>query len=142
MLPHRPAFTAAGEAASTQTPGDRWAKTIACFADGRPVLAVVPAPCYVDLAKLSIVIGAPDVRLARQDELVWLFPECEPGAMPPFGPLYHQIAVLDSDLAAEPVIVFHAGTHSDAVRMRVSDFVNISEPIIGRIAEPVREEVY
>jgi Ala-tRNA(Pro) deacylase len=140
VFPHRPAFTAAEEAAATHTPGGRWAKTVACFADGRPLLAVVPAHCLVDLASLSDAVGAADVRLAQEHELEWLFPECEPGAMPPFGPLYHQAVVLDSDLALEPVIVFHAGTHRDAVRMHVSDFVMITRPIMARIAAPVPQE--
>jgi Ala-tRNA(Pro) deacylase len=141
IFPHRPAYTAAEEAAATHTPGERWAKTVACFANGRPVLAVVPAQCLVDLAELADILGAVDIRLAREDELEWLFPDCEPGAMPPFGPLYHQRVVLDSALAMEPVMVFHAGTHRDAIRMHVSDFVMICRPIMGRVAELVPQEV-
>jgi Ala-tRNA(Pro) deacylase len=135
VLPHRPAFSAAEEAAVTHTPGMRWAKTIACFADGRPILVVVPAHCHVDFSRLSHVIGATHLRLAREDELDWLFPDCEHGAMPPLGPLYHQPVILDTALALEPVIVFHAGTHRDAVRMHVEDFVAISRPVMGRFAE-------
>src|SRR6266545_167684 len=104
VFPHRPAFTAAEEAAVTHTPGVRWAKTIACFADSQPILAVVPAHFLVDVVRLAEVAGAEHVRLARKDELEWLFPECEPGAMPPFGPLFHQRVFLETALAMEPVI--------------------------------------
>jgi Ala-tRNA(Pro) deacylase len=135
VFPHHPAFSAAEEAAVTHTPGDRWAKTVACFADGRPILAVVPAHSLVDLDRLADVLSAATIRLAAEDELDWLFPDCERGAMPPFGPLYHQRVVLDSALALEPTIAFHAGTHRDAVRMHVEDFVAISQPVLGRIAE-------
>jgi Ala-tRNA(Pro) deacylase len=139
-FPHRPAFTAAEEAAVTHTPGFRWAKTIACFADGRPILAVVPAHFLVDLTRLASVADATDVRLAREDELEWLFPECEAGAMPPFGPLYHQRVFLEAALALEPVIAFHAGTHRDAVRMHVEDFVNLVRPVMARFGEPIAQQ--
>jgi len=141
VFPHRPAFSAAEEAAVTHTPGVRWAKTVACFADGRPILAVVPAHYLVDLERLAKVASVEHVRLAREDELAWLFPECEAGAMPPFGPLYHQRVYLESALALEPVIAFHAGTHRDAVRMHVQDFVELVQPVMARFGEPVAQEV-
>lgn len=139
-FPHRPAFTASEEAAVTHTPGVRWAKTIACFADGHPILAVVPAHFLVDLRRLADLADATHVRLAREDELAWLFPECEAGAMPPFGPLYHMRVFLEATLALEPVMAFHAGTHRDAVRMHVDDFVNLVGPVMGRFGEPAAQE--
>jgi Ala-tRNA(Pro) deacylase len=136
-FPHPPAFTAAEEAAVTHTPGLRWAKTVSCFADGRPILAVVPAHFFVNLTRLTEVADAATVRLAREDELKGLFPECEAGAMPPFGPLYHQRVFLDTTLALEPIIAFHAGTHRDAVRMHVDDFVDVVQPVMARFGEPI-----
>ena len=136
VLPHAPAFTAQEEAAATHTTGWRWAKSVVCFIDGEPVQAVVPAHFVVNLDHLALVAGATSIRLAREDELQWLFPECEAGAMPPLGPLYRQRVFLDSSLALEPSIAFNAGTHRDAVRMRVQDFVMIAHPTIGHIGEP------
>ena len=40
---HRLAYTAQEEAAATHVPGREWAKTVVCIADGRPVLALLPA---------------------------------------------------------------------------------------------------
>jgi Ala-tRNA(Pro) deacylase len=141
VFPHRPAFTASEEAAVTHTPGYRWAKTVACFADGRPILAVVPAHYLVDQERLAELADAGIVRLAREDELEWLFPDCEPGAMPPFGPLYRQPVFLDSSLSLEPMIAFHAGTHTDAVRMHVDDFIRLVRPVTARFGEPVAQTV-
>jgi len=138
---HPPAFSAAEEAAVTHTPGVRWAKTIACFADSRPILAVVPAHFCVNLTRLAEIADAAVVRLAREDELKGLFPECETGAMPPFGPLYHQRVFLDTALALEPIIAFHAGTHRDAVRMSVDDFVDVVRPVMARFGEPIARRV-
>ena len=135
IVPHRPAFTAQEEAASTNVPGRDWAKVVICFIDGEPVEAVVPAPSFVNLDRLVELAGGHKVRLADEGELQRLFPDCEVGAMPPFGPLYGQTVFVDAALALEPEIVFNAGTHRDAIAMRWNDFVKMVNPIVGKFAE-------
>jgi Ala-tRNA(Pro) deacylase len=137
VFQHAPAFTAQEEAALTHVPGRNWAKAVVCFADGEPVQAVVPADREVDLERLADLARAQDVRLADESELRWLYPDCELGAMPPLGPLYRQAVFVDEALTLDDEIVFNAGTHSDAVCMRYSDFAAIARPIIGRFAERV-----
>lgn len=129
---HRMAFTTQEEAAVTHVPGRCWAKVVACFGDGAPILAVVPADRHVNLAALAQLVGAEDVRIAHETELDWLYPECERGAMPPFGPMYRQPVYVDATLAREARIVFNAGTHADAVSMRYQDFAAVAHPIVGR----------
>jgi len=135
VLPHRPAFTAEEEAAAAHVPGREWAKVVVCFVDGEPVEAVVPAPTVVNLQRLLELAGGSDIRVAEEDELRGLFPGCEPGAMPPLGPVYSQTVYVDVSLAAEPEIVFNAGTHVDAIAIRWCDFARIVRPIVGRFAE-------
>ena len=136
VFPHAPAYTAQEEASVTHTVGKRWAKSVVCFIDGEPVQAVVPAHYLVNLDRLAIVANAQSIRLAREDELEWLYPDCEAGAMPPIGPLYKQRIFLDSSLALEPTIAFNAGTHKDAIRMRMDDFIAVARPTMGRFGEP------
>lgn len=136
VLPHRPAFTAQEDAALLHVRGRGWAKVVICVADGRPIQAVLPAPLMVDLDRLKLVAGAQTIRFALEDELRSLFPDCDVGAMPPFGPLYGQRVFVDAALAAQPVIVFNGGTHRDAIRMRYDDFARAIEPVVGRFAEP------
>ena len=131
---HRAAFTAQEEAAATHVPGREWAKTVVCFADDKPILAVLPAHYRLDLYALRTLIGARSVRLAAEHEFSGLYPECETGAMAPLGELYHQPVYADESLTRDPEIVFNAGTHVDAMKMKLSDFVKLSHPIIGRIA--------
>ena len=88
----------------------------------------------VDLDRLMVLSGAHVVRLARENELAWLYPDCEPGAMPPLGPLYHQRVFVDSSLTAEDEIVFNAGTHRDAIRMKFADFKRLAQPQVGEFA--------
>ena len=135
VVPHRPAFTAEAEAAATHVPGRDWAKVVICFIDGEPVEAVVPAPSFVNLDRLVELAGGHKVRLADEGELQRLFPDCEVGAMPPFGPLYGQTVFVDAALALEPEIVFNAGTHREAIAMRWNDFVKMVNPIVGKFAE-------
>ena len=71
---------------------------------------------------------------ASEEELEGLYPDCEPGAMPPLGPLYDQPVFVDIALAAEPQIVFNAGTHGDAVCMRYEDFAALARPVVGSFA--------
>jgi Ala-tRNA(Pro) deacylase len=137
IFQHPPAFTAQEEAAVTHVPGRNWAKAVICFADGEPVQAVVPADREVDLDRLALLMRAHAVRLADEAELRWLYPDCELGAMPPFGPLYKQPVFVDESLAMDDEIVFNAGTHSDAVCMRYGDFAALTRPVIGRFAERV-----
>ena len=134
VVPHRPAFTAQEDAAAAHVKGRDWAKVVICLVDGEPIQAVLPAPLTVNLNSLLDLAGGSEIRLAEEDELRRLFPECEPGAMPPFGPLYGQPVFVDVALAAEPELAFNAGTHTEAIRMRWADFAASIRPIVGKFA--------
>jgi Ala-tRNA(Pro) deacylase len=82
-LAHRPGFTAQEEAAVTHVSGRDWAKTVVCFADEEPILAVLPAPLIINFEKLRTLIGARRIRLASEEEIARLYPDCEVGATPP-----------------------------------------------------------
>jgi len=135
VLPHRPAFTSQEEAAAVHVSGRDWAKVVVCIVDGWPIEAVLPAAAYVNLDRLLELAGGTHIRLAGEDELLRLFPDCEVGAMPPFGPLYGQSVFVDVALAGESDIVFNAGTHTEAIRMRWPDFAAAVRPIVGRFAD-------
>ena len=137
IFPHAPAFSAQEEAAVTHVPGRNWAKAVVCFADGEPIQAVVPADLDVDLEELAALAGASDIRLADESELLWLYPDCEVGAMPPFGPVYRQRVYVDESLTPAHEIVFNAGTHNLAVCMRYCDFATLTRTAIGQFAARV-----
>jgi Ala-tRNA(Pro) deacylase len=136
VVPHRPAFTAQAEAAATHVPGRDWAKVVIWFVDGEPIEAVLPAPSIVNLDRLLDLTGGTEIRIAREEEIRRLFPGCEPGAMPPFGPLYGQTVFVDVALASEEEIVFNAGSHTEAIAMSWRDFANSVRPVVGSFAEP------
>ena len=138
-IAHPVASTAQEEAAVAHVPGRRWAKTVVCLADDQPVQVVVPANMIVDLERLRELTRARVFRLGTEDEIAALYPECERGAMPPFGPLYGQRVYVDTTLVDEPEIVFNAGTHADAIGMDYRDFSEIVNPVVGALAGPLRD---
>ena len=133
VMTHIRAYTAQGAAATMQISGKELAKTVVLSAGEEMILAVLPAPNHVRLDKLADEMGKP-VRLATEQEFSTLFPDCEPGAMPPFGSLYNLPVYVDESLAADEAIVFNAGTHRDAIRMRYADFVRLAKPTISSFA--------
>lgn len=131
-LPHARAYTAQEEAAVTHTPGHAWAKTVVCFCDDHPVLAVMGADRRLDLERLRMLAGARTARLATESEFAGFYRDCEVGAMPPFGPLFGQPVFVDSRLAQCESISFHAGTHHDGIRMAFARFRELVKPVLGQ----------
>jgi Ala-tRNA(Pro) deacylase len=134
IVEHAIAYTAQEEAAAAHVPGREWAKAVVCIVDDRPVLALVSADRTVDLDRLRSACGAKVARLALEDELKSLYPDCELGAMPPFGPLYEQPVLVDRNLKSDPEIVFNGGSHRDAIRMRYRDFEDLVKPTVAEFS--------
>ncbi|MBZ5596708.1 MAG: YbaK/EbsC family protein [Acidobacteriia bacterium] len=134
VISHSLAYTAQGVAALTHTPGRELAKTVVVKIDGTLVLAVVPASCQVDLARLRAVVGAETVELASEREFKDRFPDCETGAMPPFGNLYGMDVYADESLSHDKEIAFNAGSHWELVRMAWADVERLVVPRIIKLA--------
>ncbi len=135
-IQHSRAFTAQEVAAKMHIHGWELAKTTVLKVDGKFVMAVMPAPVHVDMSAFREIVGAKSVALAAEEEFKQLFPECELGAMPPFGNLYGLPVYVDERLAEDPSIVFNAGTHTEAVRMDFGDFRRLVQPKIAHFGVP------
>ena len=127
-IAHSPAFTAQEIAASAHIPGKEIAKTVMVRLDTTMAMAVVPATCRVDLDRLRDLAGVGEARLASEDEFRLLFPECETGAMPPFGNLYGLEVWADRGLAEDEQIAFNAGSHAELIQMAYGDFERLVQP--------------
>jgi len=137
-LVHRPASSSTKRARSVHVPGRRVAKTVLIKAGDRFVVAVLPSTSQIDLGRLTEVVGAPasQVRLATSDELLELFPDCEPGVVPPFGRLYGLTTLVDSGLAESPEIIIGANTRHEGLRIRFRDFQTLEEPVPASFSRP------
>ena len=128
QLRHHPRRIAAQRiAAVAHVPGFRLAKVVVLKHGDGFGLAVLPAPEYVDLARLARVIGG-EWRLATELEMKDLFPDCEVGAMPALGSIYNMPVYVDACLASQDRIVFNAGTHEDLLEMPYADFARLTQP--------------
>ena len=132
---HSPAFTAQEVAQSAHIPGRIMAKTVMVEIDGELAMTVIPSNHRVIMDDLCTLAGTEDVRLAREEEFEHIFPDCEPGAMPPFGNLYDLSVYVSPDLADESEIAFNAGTHTEIIRMMFHDFDLLVHPTVARFTD-------
>lgn len=130
---HAEACTARGVAAASHLPAKEVAKAIVVRdGGGRYLMAVVPASCRLDLEALTRASGHGALALATEVEVARLFPDCEPGALPPFGNLYDIPTFLDTCLCDVPEVFFSAGSRREAVGMRIADYLWAARPMLGR----------
>ena len=131
VISHSLTYTAQGIAALSHVSGKKLAKTVIVKIDGVLAMAVVPASLHVDLNRLKTLTGARTVEIASEQEFKDVFPDCETGAMPPFGNLYDMAVYADASLAENEEITFNAGTHRELLRMNWYDMVRLVNPLIA-----------
>ena len=134
-LPHPQAFTAQEVAHSLHVSGKRLAKTVILNADGRLVMAVLPASHRLIMPELKAALEVRRLEMLPESELAKIFPDCDLGAIPPFGNLYGIEVWVDRPVEESGELVFTAGTHVDAVRMKYSDYAELVKTHVGRFSE-------
>lgn len=134
IIPHFTAFTAQEAAAAARIPGREVAKTVMVKIDGSMAMVVLEAPDHVDLGRLREIAGAGNAELASESEFRDLFPDCEPGAMPPFGNLWDLPVFVDQRLREDERIAFAAGSHTELVRLAYGDFERLVNPAVAELS--------
>jgi Ala-tRNA(Pro) deacylase len=125
---HSRAYTASEVAQSAHISGKEMAKTVMVKVKGKMAMAVLPASSQVDFEHLRGALGANSVELASEREFQDLFPECEVGAMPPFGNLYGMDVCASRRLSEEREIAFNAGSHTELIKLSYQDFERLVKP--------------
>jgi Ala-tRNA(Pro) deacylase len=128
---HHAAYTARDTAAAERVPAHSLVKTVVYYGDNGYGLLVLPADFSVDFSEVCRLLGLNRIRLAEEAELAALFPECEVGAMPPFGNLFDLPVLVDESLAAEDYMAFAAGTHRDVLRVSSDDYHKLVNPLVA-----------
>jgi Ala-tRNA(Pro) deacylase len=132
---HSPAYTAQGLAHVQHVSGKVLAKVVMVVSKGRMIMTVLPGSHRLELQLVAKLLNTDDIRLATEEEFQTLFPDCELGAMPPFGNLYNLEVWVDAALRDHESITFNAGTHVETIQMSFADFQRFVNPKIGRIAD-------
>lgn len=131
-IPHPLAYDSQRTAQAAHVPGQEFAKTVVLRADGRLCMAVLPATDRVRLEVLRDAMGVEELSLAEESELREAFPDCDVGAMPPFGELYGMEVFVSPHLREDEQIAFNAGSHDEALRMRYRDYERVAHPNLLR----------
>lgn len=138
---HGTAFTAHDVAAQEKVPDQSVAKVVMVLADGKANMLVLPANLQVDFERLRELFHAQQVRLAQESEFDYLFPDCQVGAMPPFGNLYNVPVYMEHALAEDEHIIFNAGTHTETLKIAFQDYVRLVEPVLAQFGMYKRERL-
>ena len=137
-LPHPQAFPAQKIAKELHVSSKQFAKAVVLRADGHLLMGVLPASHRLILGKLKESLEAKHLEMVPEKELSGLCSDSELGAFPPFGNLYGMETWVDRSLGKSEDIVFNAGTHRDAVRMRFADYLRLAMPQVATFSEPAR----
>ncbi|MBN2345344.1 MAG: YbaK/EbsC family protein [Candidatus Aminicenantes bacterium] len=133
---HSKAFTAMEIAASAHIAGRELAKTVMIKIDGRMAMAVLPASHRVDFELLKKALKATQVEIANESEFKGLFPDCELGAMPPFGNLYDLDVYTAQSLAEDEEIAFNAGSFTELIKLSFKDYEKLVKPTLLKFSAP------
>ena len=133
-IDHSPAYTAQETAHVAHISGNDIAKTVIAKADDEMVMIVLPASDMVVLDFLEDALGNKHVEMATEAEFRDRFPECEVGAMPPFGNLFGMDVYVSERLTLEDEIAFNAGTHTELIKMSYYDFKQLVKPVVVRLS--------
>jgi Ala-tRNA(Pro) deacylase len=131
---HTPSYTAQEIAASAHLSGKEVAKTVLVKIDGKMTMIVLPASSKIDLGLLKKKVGADKVELAAEREFERRFPDCDLGAMPPFGNLYGMDVFVADKLTRDVEIAFNAGSHTELIKLAYKDFEKLVHPKIANIS--------
>jgi len=134
VVSHSPAYTAQEIAAAAHIPGKELAKTVMVNIAGKMAMVVLPASRQLDFELLRALSANREVELASEDEFADLFPECEIGAMPPFGNLYGMEVYVSEDLEEDDDITFNAGAHTELLRLSYDDYKKLVHPKVARLS--------
>ena len=129
-IQHSTAYTAQEIAALAHVSGRDFAKTVIVLIEGETAMVVLPANRQLVISELREMLDISHVRLASESEFKDVFPDCEIGAMPPFGNLYKMKTYVTANLADEPEIAFNAGTHTEIIKLSYLDFERLVNPTV------------
>lgn len=97
-------------------------------------LAVVPGHSQLNMDELCRALGAEVIPVSELDA-ERLFPECESGALPPFGKLFGMNVIVDATFQRTGWLVFNACRHAVSVKMEWNAFERLEHPRVAQIVE-------
>lgn len=135
VVTHTETFSAIQEARTLGIEAGEVAKVVVIHHQDGMALLALPARSHADMKAVREALGDHDLRLATEDEMFRDLPDYAPGTVPPLGELVGARLYLDAHLAENETVVFAAGTHTDSIRMRMSDLRNLGPHTIVEVCQ-------
>lgn len=139
IISHPVSYTAVKTAEVERRDGSIVAKVVMVEVDGGDMMFVLPADRRLVREKVAFALGAEAVFLEEEKSFREYFPDCETGAMPPFGRLYGIPCCIDMSLAKQHEIIFNAGSHTEGIKMTMKDYLKLMQPQIGDYSVAAKE---
>jgi nondiscriminating aspartyl-tRNA synthetase len=133
LYEHEPVYTSEQAAKIRGTKLGQGAKALVMYADGKPIMLVLPANLKVDTKQFKSQFKFKDLRMATPEEIKKIT-GCEIGAVPPLGNLFSLPLFVDTSLSGNDEIAFSAGLNTKSLKITYSDFTSLTKPTIGEFA--------
>ncbi|MFA6909058.1 MAG: YbaK/EbsC family protein [Patescibacteria group bacterium] len=139
VVTHRKVFTVYDLAQTLKVKMNTIAKTLLVKVDREYRIIVIPAHFRLDLKKLASLLKAKKVIIAPEKDMQNKF-KSKPGAMTPFGSLYKVGVVLDRSLLKLQKPLFHAGSFTESLRLKIKDYVKLEQPVVGAFVSSAKKK--
>jgi Ala-tRNA(Pro) deacylase len=133
VVEHERTESAAAEARAAGVPPSDVAKTVVVRDEGGVRLAVIPASERLDMHKLKEELGSRGLRLLTEQEMAEEFDDFEVGAVPPFGPMFQALELVDQRLLDHDRILCSGGDHEHGVLLDPHDLVRAAQARVADI---------
>lgn len=131
VMTHKRTSTSLRSAEAGDVSGDCMAKGVVLKCREGYILAVIPASRHVSWSELADWPHRP-LGLASEEEIAWLFPDCDLGAIPVVGAPYGLETVVDESLESGKDIYFEAGDHESLIHLSGAGFHQLMEAVPHR----------
>jgi Ala-tRNA(Pro) deacylase len=135
VVEHEPTQSAAAEARAAGMPPAHVAKTVVLRDEDALRLAVIPASERLDMHKVKDELGSRGLRLVTEREMAERFQGVEVGAVPPFGPMFDALELVDQRLLDQDRILCSGGDHEHAILVDPRDLVQAGAARVADICE-------
>lgn len=127
---HEPTFTSEESAKARGEGMEVGGKALLVKVDDTFRLFVLSAVRKLDTDKIKVHFKAKKIRFASKEELFDLT-TLVPGCVPPFGkPIFNFDLFVDPSVLKNEIIAFNAGSLTDSVIMKVSDWEKLAQPVV------------
>ena len=124
VIPHDHTGDSLSTATAAHVSGESMAKAVVLKDAKGYLMAVMLATHKFSEGEMYDLLGR-RLELASEAEIADMFPDCDPGAVPPLPAAYGMEAVWDDSLVHLKEIYFEGGDHDSVVHVNGEDFRNL-----------------